>query len=317
MWGGISVRNNIRETQSLLTASVSRSRISSAGDRTTTKASSLDLESPVHQYQQLNLKSAENNNIDTPEQSPSSSWNCDPSNYLVLLKSGTVEKYQKRRAQWRESDCPAIYNQFNITYRFMLGLPAHEEIDPKEHDQFKRASQEEVEDMIRIHSEVVNYTDTEILSMKDVYNDFHLKTLRMFEWAVDRGMTGNTSMVVFHDDDFCLEPNVLQAACERVSSDTTKTSLYGGVYLWDVPVYDQQKHFDGSFAPYFSGNLYALSSDLVQDIARDPASFFTSVVATNSEDLQVGAWVLNQVRKKSRKVAYINESRLKSEQLEV
>ena len=58
--------------------------------------------------------------------------------------------------------------------------------------------------------------------MKDVYEDFYLKTMRIFEWAVDRGMTDETSVVILHDDEYCLRPEVLQTVCEdTVRSDSS------------------------------------------------------------------------------------------------
>ena len=40
----------------------------------------------------------------------------------------------------------------------------------------------------------------EFLPIKDVYEDFNLKTISILRWAVDRGMNENTSMIVLHDD---------------------------------------------------------------------------------------------------------------------
>ncbi len=70
----------------------------------------------------------------------------------------------------------------------------------------------------------------EFLSLKDVYDDFYLKTMRIFEWAVDRGMSNETSVVVLHDDEFCLRPKVLQTLCEGAIE--ANSSLYAGNYLW-------------------------------------------------------------------------------------
>ena len=105
-------------------------------------------------------------------------------------------------------------------------------------------------------------------------------------------MTDETSMVMLHDDEYCMRPRVLQAICEKAI--LTNSSLYAGDYLWQTPGYELQKGFDGSFAPYFSGHMYALSRDLVRSISNDPDTVFTSMNVSYSEDLQVGRWVKNQ-----------------------
>ena len=44
--------------------------------------------------------------------------------------------------------------------------------------------------------------------------------------------------------------------------------------------------------------MYALSSDIVQDIVHEPETHFTSITKGNAEDLQVGEWVQNQADRK-------------------
>ena len=117
-------------------------------------------------------------------------------------------------------------------------------------------------------------------------------------------------MVVFHDDEYCLRPEVLQSICEDATN--SNSSLYAGHNLWKTAAYKQQNGSDGTFAPYFSGWLYALSSDLVRAIASDPRTLFTSMNLGYAEDLQVGKWVQNQSNKKdrSRKIKYVQERTL-------
>jgi hypothetical protein len=89
--------------------------------------------------------------------------------------------------------------------------------------------------------------------------------LRGLEWATERGMTSDASIVIKHDDEYCLRLEVLHNLCCK--TNLANSSLYSGYYLWSRAGYESQKALDGSFAPYFSGWLYALSSDLVLDIA--------------------------------------------------
>ena len=235
---------------------------------------------------------------------------CNPQNFLVLIKSGAKAQYQKRRVIWRDSTCPSSYNEHNMTYRFMVGMPAHELIDPNSHKQAARASPIEISDMIKLENESNDNGDITFLSLKDVYTDFSFKTLRIFEWAVDRGMTINTSIVILHDDEYCLRPDVLQTICEDVMI-ASNSRLYSGDILWEEAGYQQQYGFDGSFSPYFSGHLYALSSDLVKDIVYDPNTIFTSKNLGYAEDLQVGKWVENQAQKDHPKqIKYVREKSL-------
>ena len=235
---------------------------------------------------------------------------CDPQNFIVLIKAGSKSKYQQHRKIWRDSTCPSLYKQHGVNYRFMLAMPAHEIIDPNGHNQGKRASSKEILDMKTLQNESTAHKDMIFLSIKDVYEDFYLKTMRIFEWAVDRGMKDETSAVVIHDDEYCLRPEVLQTICK----DTVRSnsSLYAGDYLWDTAAYEMQKGFDGSFAPYFSGHMYALSSDLVKDIAYSPDTLFTSQNLGYAEDLQVGKWVHNQANREDspRQIKYVMESSL-------
>jgi len=236
---------------------------------------------------------------------------CDPQNFLVLIKAGAKSKYQQRRKIWRESTCPSTYKQHGVNYRFMLAMPAHEIIDPNGHNQVKRASSKEIKDMKMLQNESIAHKDMIFLPLKDVYDDSNLKVISMIRWAVDRGMNDETSVVVIHDDEYCLQSNVLQTICE----DTVRlnSSLYAGGYsLWEKAGNEMQKGFDGSFAPYFSGALYALSSDLVRDIAYNPDTLFTSQNLGYAEDLQVGKWVHNQANREDspRQIKYVMESSL-------
>ena len=244
-------------------------------------------------------------------QKPTHAQVCVPQNFLVLIKAGSKSKYQQRREVWRNSTCPSSYKQHEVNYHFMLAMPAHEIIDPNGHNQGKRASIEEIKDMKMLQNESIAHKDMIFLPLKDVYDDSNLKVINMIRWAVDRGMNDETSVVVLHDDEYCLRPEVLQTICE----DTVRSnsSLYAGGYnLWEKAGYDIQKGFDGSFAPYFSGALYALSSDLVRDIAYSPDTLFTSQNLGYAEDLQVGKWVQNQANREDnpRQIKFVMERSL-------
>jgi len=168
---------------------------------------------------------------------------CVPQNFLVLIKAGAKSKYQQRREVWRNSTCPSSYKQQVVNYHFMLAMPAHEIIDPNGHNQGKRASDEEIKDMKMLQNESIVHKDMIFLPLKDVYDDSNLKVISMIRWAVDRGMNDETSVVVIHDDEYCLQSNVLQTICE----DTVRSnsSLYAGDYLWEKAYYEMQKGFDG------------------------------------------------------------------------
>ena len=246
-------------------------------------------------------------NKEGPKIQPTS---CDPQNFIVLIKAGSKSKYQQRRKIWRDSTCPSTYKQHGVNYHFMLAMPAHEIIDPNGHNQGKRASSKEILDMKMLQNESITHKDMIFLPLKDVYDDSNLKVISMIRWAVDREMKDETSVVVIHDDEYCLRPEVLQTVCE----DTVRlnSSLYAGDYLWEKAGYEMQKGFDGSFAPYFSGALYALSSDLVRDIAYSPDTLFTSQNLGYAEDLQVGKWVHNQANRADNplQIKYVMESSL-------
>jgi len=235
---------------------------------------------------------------------------CDPRNFLVLVMSGAKATYQKRRRIWRDGPCPASYAAHNITYRFIIAMPAHETIDPNTHNQGKVASSIEISDMAVLRDEYRDNGDVVFLSMKDVYEDLSLKTLRGIEWAVDKGMTKDTSIVVKHDDEYCLRTEVLRGIC--LNSTGSGSSLYAGWYLWSSAGWEIQKGIDGSFVPYFSGYLYALSSDLARDIAYDPNSVLEGMNAPSAEDLQMGRWVNNQANRtdRERRIDYVTEPSL-------
>eukprot|EP00584_Thalassiosira_punctigera_P022117 CAMPEP_0172554538 /NCGR_PEP_ID=MMETSP1067-20121228/55129_1 /TAXON_ID=265564 ORGANISM="Thalassiosira punctigera, Strain Tpunct2005C2" /NCGR_SAMPLE_ID=MMETSP1067 /ASSEMBLY_ACC=CAM_ASM_000444 /LENGTH=397 /DNA_ID=CAMNT_0013342933 /DNA_START=41 /DNA_END=1232 /DNA_ORIENTATION=- len=235
---------------------------------------------------------------------------CDPKNFLVLIKAGSKSKYQDRRKIWRGSNCRTSYQNHGIRYRFMLAMPAHEIINPNGHNQGARASEKEIHDMKELRNEYLVNGDMEFLPLKDVYDDSNLKVISMLRWAVDRGMNDRTSTVVLHDDEYCLRPRALRDICANATG--SNRSLYAGWNLWKSAGYDSQKAFDGSFAPYFGGWVYAMSSDLVRDIAYDPETLFTSTVLGYAEDLQAGKWVKNQAEHKDhpRKVMYVQEESL-------
>ncbi|EJK55448.1 hypothetical protein THAOC_24821 [Thalassiosira oceanica] len=220
---------------------------------------------------------------------------CDPSNFLVMIKAGATRKYHTRREVWRNSTCPELYRNNSVRYRFMLGMPAYEMIDPASHNQHKRSNLDEIEDMGRMEKEASEYRDMEFLPLKDVYEDFYFKTLNMIKWAATIGMEDDTSMVVIHDDEYCFQPEILRGLCLDATSNNQ--SLYAGSYLWSEANYEAQNGTDGSFSPYFSGHLYALDSWLTRSIAHDPRSPFASKTKASAEDVVAGKWVEDQREK--------------------
>ena len=92
----------------------------------------------------------------------------------------------------------------------MHAMPAHEQIDQNSHNQAARASDREILDIETLQNESSVHKAMHFLSMKDVYDDFSFKTMRILEWAVDGGMMDETSMVVLHDNEFCLRTRILE-----------------------------------------------------------------------------------------------------------
>ena len=234
---------------------------------------------------------------------------CNPRNFLVLIKSGAKAMYQERRNMWRNSTCPTTYSEHGMPYRFMIGMPAYEKIDPDSHNQGHRASDREILAMKKLEKESHDYKDIHFLPLPDVYEIISFKMLNMFQWVVDR-VNDDTVMVVFHDDEYCLRPEMLQDVCEK--ADLSNSSLYAGNHLWREPAHEIQKGIDGSFFPYFSGWLYALSTDLIKDIVSDPATLFTSKNLAFMEDLQMGRWIDNQANRKDhpKQIKYVEEGSL-------
>ncbi|KAL7542185.1 hypothetical protein ACHAWF_007111, partial [Thalassiosira exigua] len=232
--------------------------------------------------------------------------------FLVLIKGGAKSKYQQRREIWRNSKCPASYKRHNISYRFMLTMPTHQNIDVNSHNQGARASKAETSNMAELRDELMVHKDMVFLLMKDVYTDFSFNTLRTFQWAVDRGMNEDLSVVVLHDDELCLRPSVLRSMCKEATR--ANSSLYAGTIYWKEADYEiqNQKGLDGSFTPYFDGHLYALSRDLVTATAYHPETVFTSMNLGFVEDFQVGMWVRNQVDwdDLSKEIMYLHNSSL-------
>ncbi len=235
---------------------------------------------------------------------------CNPSNFLVLIKSGAKTVYQERRDMWRNSTCPTTYSEHGMPYRFMIGMPAYEKIDPDSHNQGHRASDREILAMEKLEKESHDNKDIHFLGLPDVYEIFSFKTFNMFQWAIDRGVNDDTVMVIFHDDEYCLRPKILQDVCEK--ADLSNSSLYAGNNLWRKADYEMQKGIDGSFSPYFSGWAYALSTDLIKDIVSDPATLFSLKNLGFMGDLQVGKWVDNQAKRKDHpeQIKYVEERSL-------
>lgn len=214
---------------------------------------------------------------------------CDPRNYLVLVKAGSKAKYAARRTVWRNSECPSLLARHNITYRFMLAMPAHATIDPNGHNSGAKANEEEVSAMRALRDESAEHGDMEFLPLRDEYELSNLKVHSMLRWAAGWGMDDRSSIVVVTDDEYCLNPDVMRTMC--VNATKSNASLYaGGLSFWDFGTKDTIAS-DGSFAPYFAGALYALSADLVKDFATDPAYLFSSSNVIYAEDTQVGHWV--------------------------
>lgn len=113
-------------------------------------------------------------------------------------------------------------------------------------------------------------------------------------------------------DEYCANITVVQEMCRQAQPESFQSGdpfyFYGGVYLWNDAVYESQKGFDGSFAPYFSGHLYMLSWNLLKAIADHPETIFASLYASHSEDLQVGRFVQAVEHDRATKAEFITRS---------
>ena len=212
-----------------------------------------DKPSIIETYHQLRTNDVNRSRVG---ENPDSNSVCDPRNFLVLIKSGSISQYQNRRTIWRKSSCPTTYTRYGLKYHFMLGMPSHAIIDPNSHNQAKRATDEERKDMSYLQAESNKHKDMIFLSLRDVYEDFAFKTLRILEWAAERGMSNTTSVVVLQDDEYCLQPEILERICVQHSSRSTSAAsrrsiLYTGVYFWDKAYSDIQKGLDGKYALFF------------------------------------------------------------------
>ncbi|CAB9522453.1 expressed unknown protein [Seminavis robusta] len=233
-----------------------------------------------------------------------SSYDCDnlSSSVLIAIKSGgTDQKYRHRRQKWRESDkCGKAYAQANIPYKFMIGLPLEKPLNPTSHNQAAADTQQEIIDTKALQTEFRAHGDVEIMPLRDVYTEMHLKTFRILEWGVHQSYTHhpNLKLLVLHDDEYCVDLKALQALCRKTAEQPQPAQMYGGPYFWSKPGYEIQKAFDQSFSPYFSGWLYVLSVPLAQEIVEDVDTKFAGIYASHSEDLQVGRWVKKQHQRK-------------------
>mmetsp|Transcript_14412 Transcript_14412/g.23814 ORF Transcript_14412/g.23814 Transcript_14412/m.23814 type:complete len:354 (+) Transcript_14412:17-1078(+) len=246
---------------------------------------------------------------------------CHPSNFRVVIKSGARPKYRDRRQLWRNStNCAAAYKAANISYTFLIGLPLEQTLDPNSHNQAAQDTPTEIAVSKALREEYMREGDVDIIPIRDVYDDLHLKTFQILQGAVAQqdhssssaNKQDDISLVVVHDDEYCADLKVLQDMCRQgqvqvpaQSTGATTTDkgqdqqqqqqyIYGGASLWNKPSYDIQKGFDGSFSPYFNGALYVLSVGLVRSMVHDIDSKLSGIYASHSEDLQVGRWVAKQ-----------------------
>lgn len=241
-----------------------------------------------------------------PAATPTTGSSC--SHMLVGIKSAASgEQYKRRRNEWRESPCRSFYREAGIQYKFVVGLPVHNSIDPRSHNQGSRFSDTEHQDLASLKNESEVYEDIKIIPVLDLYNYLFLKTFRNIEWLSSQT---TSPIVIIHDDEYCVNTTELSNLCE-VAAETTDY-IYAGHNLWGAPSYDSQKGHDGSFAPYFSGWLYVLSTRLARSIVAED-DFAHSLLQGNapfSEDVQVGRWALRRNTSDGVPLRYINNLKL-------
>lgn len=245
---------------------------------------------------------------------------CSPQNVLVSIKSGGANrKYTDRRSTWRNSTCPKSYQANNIAYKFVLGLPLRQTLDPEYKSYRVRDNATEIEDSRLLRHESETFGDMIVLPHRDVYTELPMKTLMMIQRAVNVATSEGKTMLVFHDDENCLSHKELRSVCEQSLAENS--SLYAGKTFWhhphrpkDVKGNAQLANDGKTFAKYFDGGLYVLSLDLARDIVENEDTVWAYMYFPHLEDLIVGHWV--QAQKKRwryngrKKIAYITRPKL-------
>eukprot|EP00565_Helicotheca_tamesis_P007521 CAMPEP_0185729604 /NCGR_PEP_ID=MMETSP1171-20130828/6525_1 /TAXON_ID=374046 /ORGANISM="Helicotheca tamensis, Strain CCMP826" /LENGTH=372 /DNA_ID=CAMNT_0028398483 /DNA_START=1 /DNA_END=1116 /DNA_ORIENTATION=+ len=221
-----------------------------------------------------------------------SSGRCDPSDILVAIKSGgSNQRYRHRRNLWRNSICAHNYQQYGIQYRFMIGLPIKHNIDINGHNQAARDTSEEIDDALALRNESKTFRDIQILPIRDIYEELYLKTIHVLDWL---NQEARGPLVVIHDDEYCASVDELLSLCHEAVSDVDNSHIFAGTYLWSEAKYEEQRAFDGSFSPYFSGAILVFSTDLIKNVMEDEDTMYAGIWASHAEDLQVGRWVDKQ-----------------------
>lgn len=140
---------------------------------------------------------------------PSNTIRCDPSTIFVAIKSGSSsQQYQNRRKKWRRGNCANHYYPNN--YKFFLGLPLSHSIDPHSHNQAARDTEEERQLLAETRKEQELFNDTVVLPLRDIYDDFFLKTIHILQWLAQNAPG---DIAVLHDG-----KNMVHSAVDAVTS---------------------------------------------------------------------------------------------------
>lgn len=214
-------------------------------------------------------------------------------NVIVAIKSGASNaEYRQRRNAWRNSAaCSDMYKQHNITYKFLLGMPIDTPLDPHSHNQSAHDTSVEIEANKAVLEEMEEFQDVIILPVRDIYDDFMVKTYQVLQWTLDQ----RKSIIVLHDDEYCIDLSALREMCQSAKGDgRSKRNLYGG---WRINRYLESKREERIenhlpiFEPYFQGHAFVLSRPIVQKLMRTNALLLHGSHLSRSEDLRVGYWV--------------------------
>lgn len=209
--------------------------------------------------------------------------------YYAGILSGAGSEASERRLLWRQSGCGALYENANITYSFVLGVPTDKQ-------EISIASKE-------IYKEQQQWFDLNVMATREA-DDASFKLL-----AVMRSFYFDTDadFLIIQADTHCLEPSSLHAIVSNHIEQNTGNVLWTGIMLWKGDEYEQMKGPNGETATYFSSLLSAMSRDLVGIIVSDDFdhSLMKSLYGTAAADSNLGKWVKHASEKHLLNVDYV------------
>jgi hypothetical protein len=227
---------------------------------------------------------------------------------FVGIKSAPTEKYRSRRQLWRQS-CSSRYKAEGVKYAFFVGVPLSEGHDLTGHNQGGHDTPEERRNEELLRGEADRFTDIRILPMRDSYEDLTDKLIGLLSYSYD---STSASYVVEHDDEFCIDVNVLLNMISTHEARNSSQELYGGNYRFAGTEYDSMRGVNGMTSPFFSGNAVLLSRGLVKTIID--TDYTNTVLAgtygTTADDANLGRWVQYAERKHNMTINVLSDGGL-------